>query len=600
MTQTMRPLSPKMAKTDEPSVLYDTTDHIGVIFSLYASIWPKVLPYCIINTAIAFAVNYFDAKSYANLSFSDKGHHFMSAMVSYLLVTRSHIAVKRYMESRDLLSQIMKSCRELVQHTVTFTRYDHSKKAKKWRADIARRTCSMLRAIVSVLRYDIQNEHVWQVAELSKVEKQALLSAVGGCNERSPLVLLIFLRTSIASHVEFLQKPLDVNQELKLLSNSAEFNSAYHGLMKMITTPFSFPLVQMCRTFVMVWVFSLPLALSNDVHGYFWLLSCVFFITYGFIGLEFVSIEMDNPFGDGPNDFDVFSLARVVFEDIFITIHDVDGKENSEMLRESVERPLKDQLKSEVKKHKKYSRMSSWGGSIASSTKSPNSFEKSLAFSSPPKTVMAHRKTPSQRSVLLECAWSNENVGEIFGKDENSLLKNPLGNYGTVTSDSNQKRMETGQKPTSLMTYQNRSRPLLTTKESIDSYSETSAQSSRGTSSIDGEDTNLLRGDKLLPENFPNEAVFSPLSSISHNEPPLGDEPYGSRDFDSSFDDSLRSFDGEFTSQNIRSSIFAGLRNRLDTDASIEVFGVDEKVKLDPESNSLLVKSKNPEEVLDP
>ncbi len=38
--ETMPPLSPKMAKTDEPSVLYDTTDHIGVIFSLYASIWP--------------------------------------------------------------------------------------------------------------------------------------------------------------------------------------------------------------------------------------------------------------------------------------------------------------------------------------------------------------------------------------------------------------------------------------------------------------------------------------------------------------------------------------------------------------------------------
>ena len=36
----MPPLNPTMAKTDEPSVLYDTTDHISVIFSLYASIWP--------------------------------------------------------------------------------------------------------------------------------------------------------------------------------------------------------------------------------------------------------------------------------------------------------------------------------------------------------------------------------------------------------------------------------------------------------------------------------------------------------------------------------------------------------------------------------
>jgi predicted membrane chloride channel (bestrophin family) len=29
----------------------------------------------------------------------------------------------------------------------------------------------------------------------------------------------------------------------------------------------------------------------------------VFVLTYGFIGLEVVAIELDNPFGNDPNDF---------------------------------------------------------------------------------------------------------------------------------------------------------------------------------------------------------------------------------------------------------------------------------------------------------
>lgn len=73
------------------------------------------------------------------------------------------------------------------------------------------------------------------------------------------------------------------------------------------------------------------------------LLFLVFFVTFGFVGLEFVSIEFDDPFGDDPNDFDVLGLARVVFEDIYISLYDIDGKVAAENLRRCVEAPLEQQ-----------------------------------------------------------------------------------------------------------------------------------------------------------------------------------------------------------------------------------------------------------------
>ena len=99
----------------------------------------------------------------------------------------------------------------------------------------------------------------------------------------------------------------------------------------------------MARTFVLVWIFTLPFSLVYDMQTLPALLFLVFFVTFGFVGLEFVSIEFDDPFGDDPNDFDVLGLARVAFEDIYVSLYDIDGKVAAENLRRGVEAPLDQQ-----------------------------------------------------------------------------------------------------------------------------------------------------------------------------------------------------------------------------------------------------------------
>jgi len=272
----------------------------------------------------------------------------MSMMVSFLVVTRSSIVYSRFMEAREYLNEAMKACREFSQHAITFTRYETTPRAKLWRAEVLRRTLVLLRTIVSVLEYQTKGQHAWKVPELTQDEKQALLMSVGRSNERSPIVLAVFLRSAIACHQEYLDVPMHCNKELRLFAFVSDVVTAYHGLMKLVTTPFPFPLVQMGRTFLFVWVFTLPFALVNDVVKLPALILIVFFITYGFVGLEYVSIELDDPFGDDPNDFDVLGLAQVVFEDIYIAVLDIDGREAANALRESVENPLAEETQSTV------------------------------------------------------------------------------------------------------------------------------------------------------------------------------------------------------------------------------------------------------------
>ena len=101
----------------------------------------------------------------------------------------------------------------------------------------------------------------------------------------------------------------------------------YGGLHRLVTVELPFPLLQMARTLLFTWVFTIPFVLErymglvrplcerNVEHCKMdfeagligaQLSPCfTFFMTYSFIGLEFTAVELDDPFGDDANDIDV-------------------------------------------------------------------------------------------------------------------------------------------------------------------------------------------------------------------------------------------------------------------------------------------------------
>lgn len=103
-----------------------------------------------------------------------------------------------------------------------------------------------------------------------------------------------------------------------------------------MTTPFPFPLVQMSRTVMFVYVYTIPFALlsldSTNIHVK--VIVMAFIIAYGFVGIELVSIELDDPFGKSPNHLPVIEQAKGVMEDIFRCISNTDGLEWANQLRD--------------------------------------------------------------------------------------------------------------------------------------------------------------------------------------------------------------------------------------------------------------------------
>ena len=124
------------------------------------------------------------------------------------------------------------------------------------------------------------------------------------------------LHVAITLHKEYLEEALVIHKELKLHHYVGEFAKYYDDLAKFSATPYPFPTAQMTRIFLFVWMFTLPCALVNESSEPYSIVIIIFFITYGFFGLEFVSIELDDPFGEDPNDLEMRALSTVVIRGI--------------------------------------------------------------------------------------------------------------------------------------------------------------------------------------------------------------------------------------------------------------------------------------------
>ena len=131
-----------------------------------------------------------------------------------------------------------------------------------------------------------------------------------------PIERVTELHTAITLHHKYLETPLVIHKELNLHQYAAQFSNYYQDLAKFSATPYPFPTAQMTRIFLFVWMFSLPFALLHDVSEPYSIILIIFFITYGFFGLEFVSIELDDPFGDDPNDLEMRALSSVVIRGV--------------------------------------------------------------------------------------------------------------------------------------------------------------------------------------------------------------------------------------------------------------------------------------------
>lgn len=299
---------------------WDERDHIKVVTQLHGSVWPRVWPFCVGNLLVQ-ALVYLLKQQNLDVSASKTGHLYMGMVMSFLVVTRVKITYDRYMADSTALQEIYKCVREIVSWTCHITGSD--KEAQQWRHDVALATLELLDNTMLVLdfRSRIYVDRLDKIPDTLNVHKakrshrrspseglrmsqshyfpEHRLMAAHLLTEacRSPVHAAWKVREVLMQQRHGLLKPNTLrhpcNEELRWLDFVGDYLKAFSVLENHMTTPIPFPMVQMTKTFLFVWLFSLPLTMPLDNTRYFVLsLLMIALITYGFVGLEFVACEL--------------------------------------------------------------------------------------------------------------------------------------------------------------------------------------------------------------------------------------------------------------------------------------------------------------------
>jgi len=353
------------------TVTYESSAHWNVLFQCWGSVWHKVLLYCLWNVGVCIVLQYGCHSLGWNINVTDKGHSFLTLLVTFLTVTRANVSMGRYNEAMGYLTKMVFHTDQLVQTAaivVAATTTDNddedsnsvehnttATEISQWRHDVVYHSLLLLRTSMAVIDYPSDAIPGWALPQMDAnmqklLQKQLMVLDPSNTNiqwaaahhrvseeeatMRVPIRLSLMTKQVIRSARHRLPKgTIHKQQELQLMTIVDNFMVGYYGMQKFLTTPFPFPLVQMARTFLFFYLFTIPFALIKDNSKLVAHCIIVFFLTFGFMGLEHVSIELDDPFGNDVNDFNNLSLACRTFEDAYRTILELDGPMWTDRLR---------------------------------------------------------------------------------------------------------------------------------------------------------------------------------------------------------------------------------------------------------------------------
>lgn len=348
------------------TVNYVNRNHVGIITQRWGSVNKKVIPFCVANVALTIFLVWL-LNHGIDLTISEFGHEFMSVLVAFLVINKLSFTLGLYYELQGYLSKMNQASVELTQLACSYTKGYQAQEFKNWRLEVARQVLILLKVSVSVIHrggdncaWDIPElQHNPPILVLDHNESPVMASGDVGAhryrsgtpkeiyefgynlqsdkNLRVPIRIAQRLRDVITDRKHFPVDPLDTIQEHYLLDSVKEFMDAYYGVRKYLTCPLPLPLVQLGRIFVMFYVFTLPFALLsaelNLAYPQMTILICL--TTYGFMGMELLFVELDDPFSEDPNDLPLTEEARAAGEDIVLNLLHADGRVAVDSLRKS-------------------------------------------------------------------------------------------------------------------------------------------------------------------------------------------------------------------------------------------------------------------------
>lgn len=215
----------------------------------------------------------------------------------------------RYNQARSAIGAMYRETRQLSHQACVFSEHDKSLKAKEWRYELLYRLLLLLRTSMAVIDYPTFGVPAWDLPELTGMEKDNVSKATFMKPEmqrwahnphseweesmRVPSRVAFLLRKTIHNQETCINPKMVPPIENKLHASVDGYMAGYYSIRTFLTTPVPFPLIQMARTFLFLYVFTIPFVLLGDPSSVYVKYFYVFLITYGYM-VRKLSLQLQN------------------------------------------------------------------------------------------------------------------------------------------------------------------------------------------------------------------------------------------------------------------------------------------------------------------
>lgn len=272
---------------------YNPKDWVTFIFHVHKAdtirtLWPLMLSVAIFSGVIAYLeLNYLKLAETTYVKNIGMMHNLLGFVISMLLVFRTNTSYDRWWEGRRLLGGLtnvsrnfaikIKALRLNPQH-IEFFDYAIPKYAFALK------------------------EHLREKQYFGK--NSVLIEVDGGKHIPNQVA------TSIASRVFELQANGEITNEQLIILNTdvQQFTEICGGCERIKNTPIPYSYSAFIKKFIFIYVITLPFGWVFSL-GYF-VIPIVPFILYVLASLELIAEEIENPFGEDPNDLPVNEICN--------------------------------------------------------------------------------------------------------------------------------------------------------------------------------------------------------------------------------------------------------------------------------------------------
>ena len=227
-------------------------------------------------------------------------HTFLGAALVFLLVMRTNSSYDRYWEGQKQLGALGISARNLAVKANSVIPMD----AKGFRSEVSSLIGAFVLSVKEHLRDGITPKELKGLSSANREELGNYTSPING--------ILNILSLRLHSCIE--RKWVHPPEYGSFNASLDDLQAVLRALDRIRYTPLPFAYVNQLKVFMLIYLSTLPMVLIPDFH--FYTIIPMFFAVYALVGMEEIGIEIEDPFGDDPNDLPIEKICQATKRDV--------------------------------------------------------------------------------------------------------------------------------------------------------------------------------------------------------------------------------------------------------------------------------------------